>query len=96
MRSIEMGALVGPEGHTTVLSLREPRTQERGGRTGGGCNGGGRGGVSFQDDDNARNISTAIVEYDADAPPATEEDDTITDRGGRNGRPWRLRTARHF
>jgi hypothetical protein len=33
---------LGPEGCTSVLSMRE-RTQERGGRTSGGCDGGGRG-----------------------------------------------------
>jgi hypothetical protein len=53
-----------------VLSMRD-RTQERAGRTGGGRDGGGRGRVTFQDGDNERTISTAIVEYDAYAPPAT-------------------------
>jgi hypothetical protein len=27
----------------------------------------------------------AIIEYDAAAPPATEDDGTVTDRRGRNG-----------
>jgi hypothetical protein len=35
---------------------------------------------------NECNVSMALIEYDADAPPATDEDKTVTDRGGRNGR----------
>jgi hypothetical protein len=76
---------LGPEGRTTVLSMRD-WTQGRGGCNGGGRDGGGRGQVSFQDGENERTISTAIIEYNANAPPATKDDDMVTDHRGRNGR----------
>jgi hypothetical protein len=79
--STEWGTL-GPNGHTTVMSMRD-RTHGSGGR-----NGGGRGNVRFQDDANERTISsTELVEYNADdAQSGNQHDDTLTDRGGRNGR----------
>jgi hypothetical protein len=33
-------------------------------------------------------ISTAIIEYNANAAPATEDNNTLTDRRGRNGRSF--------
>jgi hypothetical protein len=79
---------LGPEGRTTVLSTMRDRTQDRGCRNGGGGrDGGGRGRVSFQGGENEHTIM-AIVEYKADVPPATEDDNTLTDRGGRNGRSF--------
>jgi hypothetical protein len=63
-------------------------TQERGGRTGGGCNGGGRGQVSFQDDDTERTISMAIIEYYyADAPASSRRRQRQGHRSRRAKRP---------
>jgi hypothetical protein len=47
------------------MSMRD-RTHGRGGREGGGHDRGGRDGACFQDGENERKISTALVAYDAD------------------------------
>jgi hypothetical protein len=47
------------------MSMRD-RTHGRGGREGGGHDRGGRDGARFQDGENERNISMALLEYDAD------------------------------
>jgi hypothetical protein len=69
---------LGAEGRSTVFNERNPDTFRR---TGGGRATGGRG----RGTETERNVATtAIVEYDADAQPAEQE--TVTERGGRNGR----------
>jgi hypothetical protein len=78
----------GSIGHSAVLSMRD-RTHCRGGR----------GGVRFQEGENERTISTAIVEYhDADDAQNRQSDDALTDRARRQERPrlWlrRLQKAR--
>jgi hypothetical protein len=68
--------------------MRDRTTHGRGGREGGGRDGGGTDGARFQDSENERNISTALVEYDADDAQNRQSNDTLTDRGGRNGRSF--------
>jgi hypothetical protein len=75
-------------GRTTVMSMQDRTHGGSGGHERGGRNGGGRGNVRFQDNVNdERTISsTEIVEYNADDAQHRQSDNTLNDRGGRNGR----------